>query len=67
MSETTINELQIKLSYLERHIEEQDKVIYSLQNQLEKLEQSTARLEDQAKARESAEGSDPSQERPPHY
>lgn len=67
MSDLVIQELQIKQTYLERHVEEQDRVIYALRSELDKLKQEIARLGERVK--DSREGTTnlPADEKPPHY
>ncbi len=66
MSDLQIQDLQIKLTFLERHIEEQDRVIYSMQSDLEKLRKEVERLKERADVN-SGGGDMPANERPPHY
>lgn len=66
MSDPSIEDLQIKLSFLERHIEEQDKVMLSLRATIEKLAKRLSTLETRSD-NASAPGSLPADERPPHY
>jgi uncharacterized coiled-coil protein SlyX len=66
MSDLQIQDLQIKQTFLERHVEEQDRVIYAMQSELAKLRKEIETLKEQASA--NSEGSDmPANEKPPHY
>ncbi len=66
MSDLQIQDLQIKQTFLERHIEEQDRVIYAMQSDLEKLRKEIENLKQRADA--NSEGGDmPANEKPPHY
>ncbi len=66
MSDLQIQDLQIKQTFLERHIEEQDRVIYSMQSDLEKLREEVERLKQRTD--ENSGGNDmPANEKPPHY
>lgn len=68
MSDLSIQELQIKQTFLERHIEEQDRVIYAMQLDVEKLRKQVAKLAQRAELMASNSGEDmPADERPPHY
>lgn len=66
MSDLQIQDLQIKQTFLERHIEEQDRVIYTMQSAIENLRKEVERLKERTEA--NSEGSDmPANEKPPHY
>lgn len=67
MSELSIQELQIKQTFLERHIEEQDRVIYSMQSELEKLRKEVVRLSERVDAGSGQGDEMPANDRPPHY
>ncbi|MDQ8185925.1 SlyX family protein [Pelagicoccus sp. SDUM812002] len=66
MSDLQIQDLQIKQTFLERHIEEQDRVIYAMQSELEKIRKEIESLKQRAES--TSDGSDmPANEKPPHY
>ncbi|MDQ8182363.1 SlyX family protein [Pelagicoccus sp. SDUM812005] len=66
MSDLQIQDLQIKQTFLERHIEEQDRVIYAMQAELGKLAKEIQNLK--ARADSNSDGDDmPANEKPPHY
>lgn len=67
MSDLVIQELQIKQTYLERHIEEQDKVIYAMRAELDILKREVAQLGDRMKEGQDDNSHLPADERPPHY
>ena len=67
MSDLSNQDLQIKLAFLERHIEEQDKVIHLLRNALDKLENRLRRIEERSSDNTPGAGPTPADERPPHY
>ncbi len=70
MSEAHIRELEIKISFLEKHVEGQDRAMMELSNSLAALERRVLRLADSVKAGSengpAGTGSLPD-ERPPHY
>lgn len=67
MSDPVIQELQIKQTYLERHVEEQDRVILALQSEIDKLRRELSRLEDKIPSARSDGADLPADEKPPHY
>ena len=67
MSDLSSQDLQIKLAFLERHIEEQDKVIHALHTSLEKLERRVRQIDDRTANANPEPGATPAEERPPHY
>ncbi|MBK1878414.1 SlyX family protein [Pelagicoccus mobilis] len=67
MSESQIQDLQIKQAFLERHIEEQDRVIYGLQTELEKLRAEVRKLAERADSQSGSNNEMPADEKPPHY
>ena len=67
MSESSIQDLEIKQAFLERHIEEQDRVIYGMQTEIEKLRAELKKIADRT-ASLGSQGNDlPADEKPPHY
>ena len=68
MSDLPITELEIKLAFLERHQEEQDKIILALSGEVASLHRELARLRDRlATPAQNAADAPPAHERPPHY
>ena len=68
MSALPNNDLEIKLAFLERHIEEQDKVILGLSNEMAALKRALARLtENFDQSQDGPASAAPEDERPPHY
>lgn len=67
MSESAIQDLQIKQAYLERHIEEQDRVIYGMQGELEKLRSELKKISDRTQSLGNLGNDLPADEKPPHY
>lgn len=69
MSDT--RELEIKISFLEKHIEGQDRAMMELSNQLAALERQVKRLAESVKNTAASgpgvSGGSPADERPPHY
>jgi uncharacterized coiled-coil protein SlyX len=62
--------LEIKIAFLEKHIEEQDRVMYDLSRQMDRLERQVTRLTELVKGNAEAGPSGPASpgdERPPHY
>lgn len=70
MPDARIHELEIKISFLEKHVEGQDRAMMELSNQLAALERQVKRLAESVKAGSESgpagAGSSPD-ERPPHY
>lgn len=64
-----IEELQMKLSHLEKHIGEQDSEIYRLSKRVDQLVQAiqSQKLQMEALARGGSAGDAPADEKPPHY
>ncbi len=68
MSDSSTTELEIKLAFLERHQEEQDKIILALSSELASLQREFARLRERLAAPgQGPADAPPAQERPPHY
>ncbi len=66
MSELQVNQLESKIAFLERHIEEQDRVILKMRGKLDKILLDIESLKTSVQhASEQNTGSDV--ERPPHY
>ncbi len=60
-----VRELEIKVAFLERHVEEQDRVMHGLAKDLDRLRGEVKRLSERMT---SGPGEDaPANERPPHY
>lgn len=65
--ENRLQEIEIKLTFLERHVGEQDRVILKLREQIDLLSRQLERVTHQlAQAREAA-GDDQPEPPPPHY
>ena len=68
MSDLPTTELEIRLAFLERHQEEQDRVIHSLRSEVAHLRQELQRLGARlAPSASAAASASPADERPPHY
>ena len=67
MSENDTSELQIKISFLERHIEEQDRVILELRQDTDLIKKELFKLKDRMESDSSGSEGAPADERPPHY
>jgi len=66
MSELQVNQLESKLAFLERHIEEQDKVILKMRGKLDKILLDLESLKTSVQ-HASEQNTDAGVERPPHY
>ncbi len=66
MSELSIERLESKITFLECHIEEQDRVILELRNLLDGTNKQVKELKEAIEGLESPQ-SDVPDERPPHY
>ena len=66
MSELPAKEIESKIAFLERHIEQQDKEILKMRESLEKVLLDLESLKSSAQ-HSSQQNSDPGTERPPHY
>ena len=63
-------ELEIKIAFLEKHVEEQDRAMFEMSRQLDRLERQVIRLTELVKGGGQAGPSgpaSPADERPPHY
>ena len=71
MEDSTINALESKITFLERHVTEQDNEVYQLSRRLEQLSKTVSILKSQLEARADTNsggaGSTLADERPPHY
>ena len=67
MSDLQRDEVEIKLAFLERHIEEQDRVILAMRTELAALKRELARLNDRVQSAGSDSAAPPADEKPPHY
>jgi uncharacterized coiled-coil protein SlyX len=66
MQADSIQDLETKIAFIERHIEEQDRIILKLRQQVETIVQELSQLK--TKLQESADSStEIPDERPPHY
>ena len=66
MSELSIERLESKITFLERHIEQQDRVILELRNLLDGTNKQVKELKEAIEGLESPQPDVPD-ERPPHY
>lgn len=66
MNDSTIPELETKIAFLERHVEEQDRIILSLRQKLDALEEGFKQLKSGLQDSRDSDDSIPD-ERPPHY
>jgi uncharacterized coiled-coil protein SlyX len=68
MPENRIEELEMKISFMERHLEEMDKAFVDVHNELRTLKETLQRLGEQ-QAKSSGSGDEESLEDavPPHY
>lgn len=61
-------DLEERIAFLQRHVEQQDRVLLELSREVAKLVDRLARLEAKsAQAAEAAESGPPADERPPHW
>ena len=64
-------ELEIKIAFLEKHIEEQDRAMFDMSRQIDRLERQIIRLTEIVKGGGAETGpsgpASPADERPPHY
>jgi SlyX protein len=67
MTEDRITNLEIKLSFTEDLIDQLNQTIYKQQQQIEFLYRELKSLKEQASSGDSAGGSNPKYEIPPHY
>lgn len=67
MPDDRINELEAKISFLERHIEEQDRVVLNLQNRVDSLGKDIKKFGEIANGLKEGSGVAEADERPPHY
>ncbi len=67
MSDLTDHELQIKLAFLERHIEEQDKVMHAMRREIAALREEIRRIGERLDAAATTSSKHDVDERPPHY
>jgi uncharacterized coiled-coil protein SlyX len=66
--EERLNDLESRFTFLEAHVEEQDKVILELRDQLAGLKAVLRRLDDRLKETDTGEPPrSAADERPPHY
>lgn len=66
MSDLKSDELESKIAFLERHIEEQDKVILKMEQRLDRVFEELENLRSSLQGAESPT-SNPADEKPPHY
>lgn len=69
-SRTTEFAIGERLAFLERHVQQQDREMYTQSEQIRRLQQEVKELREQVrgvKAGAEAQGEMPADERPPHY
>lgn len=67
MSDLNNQDLEIKLAFLERHIEEQDKVILSIRNELVGIRRELKRMNEQLQNPSGSSQDSLPHQKPPHY
>ncbi len=69
MSDARIERLEERLAWLERHVEEQDKVMLEQADHIDRLRAELRLLRERASSGQAAAGdfTEPTDERPPHY
>jgi SlyX protein len=69
MSDARIDRLEERLAWLERHVEEQDKVMLEQAEHLDRLRAELRLLRERAASGQGGAGdvNEPTDERPPHY
>ena len=67
MNDLSKEELEIKIAFLERHAEEQDRVILNMENRIDRLQESIEALQARIKDLQEPAGGSSDPERPPHY
>jgi len=66
--EAPLHDLEERLAFLQRHVEQQDREMLELSRELMKVTERLARMEAKvAQGTDSAENSSPADERPPHW
>ena len=66
----SINRLEEKIAYLERHVTEQDKAMLELSDEIAKLRRELKLIRERGERGGAAAGGgddDPAEDRPPHY
>jgi len=67
MNDFDIQNMEIKISYLERHVEEQDKEILRLNQEIALVAKELTRLKGKFESQQDSKNDAPVDERPPHY
>ncbi len=68
MSEPNFSDLEVKIAFLERHIEEMDKAFLAVNDQIHTLNRAVERLAAQQKKSQSPGGEESREDAvPPHY
>jgi uncharacterized coiled-coil protein SlyX len=62
-----IRELQERLAFMQRHIEQQDRVVLELSREVAEISKRLARAEAKAQQAGDSEAGPPADERPPHW
>ena len=65
--ESSIRELQERLAFMQRHIEQQDRVVLELSREVSEISARLARAEAKAQQAGDIETGPPADERPPHW
>lgn len=67
MSNLKQSELETRITFLERHIEEQDRVMHAMRKEISALESRFAQLAEQLEASDTLGEGSPANVKPPHY
>ena len=62
-----VRRLEEQLAYLQRHVEQQDRVVLNLARELERMRQRVERLESKPSDEGDGSAGSPADERPPHW
>ena len=65
--DAAIRELQERLAFMQRHIEQQDRVVLELSREVAEISKRLARAEVKAQQVGDSEAGPPADERPPHW
>ena len=67
MNNLQLTELEIKMAFLERHVEAQDRAMHALNLEIAQLKRDLERLTERMEAGSDSSGAPPAHEKPPHY
>ncbi|MEM9159586.1 MAG: SlyX family protein [Verrucomicrobiota bacterium] len=67
MSNESIQDLEVKISFLERHVEEQDRVILELRQEIDLMKSELLKVKETLESKSDTAETSPAEERPPHY